>query len=112
MNQLVANHPTSPLRPNRSQAPNLDLAHIEERVSNSKKRITASKLSPAIHRMPKPVNLQRQNSTTSGFFPENELNVSAISPSAREDAESPLAHHLKTHYLSPKKLITESDNGY
>ena len=62
--------------------------------------------------MPKAVNLKRQNSTTSGFFPGNELNASAVSPSAREDAESPLVHHLKTYYLSPKKLITESEHGY
>ena len=82
-------------------------------AAHQKKHKSISKLSSLPKRTPKEKHhkLLPQNSTTSGFMPEHELlSNSAVSPVNVEDVESPMVHHLKTHYLTPRKLLPESDH--
>ena len=96
----------------KKETPNLDLAHIEERVSQSKRQ-KQSHFSPKFKR-PKGTNIKQQNSTT-GFLAQSSDGIAQSDGMAQfnlynplesnhqsQDMESPL--YFTSHYMAPMQI--------
>lgn len=115
LNQL--SHPVSPYRKDRRETPNLDLAHIEERVSSHRKR--QGQRSPGVKRRKglkmidvknhAEYNQNQQRMTDIGFLAQNNKGLEPLaelvaSPTGIEDSES-----MKTYYMTPMQLLSPSN---